>query len=143
MASSSSGPPGGQATNFYEGRPTEATAPLWADPSNGNLQILLLRATGDKVLPTNPFTVSKTINAVAKDFNSAKPQRDEKKKLQYILTTRDEDVVANGCDIVGATANDLVLHLRIPSIYMTRRRLSDGCEEIYVNLQLGTNRCCT
>ncbi|XP_055614896.1 uncharacterized protein LOC129761206 [Toxorhynchites rutilus septentrionalis] len=93
MASSSSEPPGGRATNFYEGRPTEATAPLWADPSNGNLQILLLRATGDKVLPTNPFTVSKTINAVAKDFNSAKPQRDEKKKLQYILTTRDEDVV--------------------------------------------------
>ncbi|XP_055633511.1 uncharacterized protein LOC129773875 [Toxorhynchites rutilus septentrionalis] len=64
----------------------------------GSLQIAQfdaeqIEATGDKVLPTNPFTVSKTINAVAKDFNSAKPQRDEKKKLQYILTTRDEDVV--------------------------------------------------
>ncbi|XP_055621902.1 uncharacterized protein LOC129765525 [Toxorhynchites rutilus septentrionalis] len=116
MASSSSGPPRGRATNFYEGKPTEATAPLWADPSNGNLQILLLRATGDKALPSNPFVVSKTITSAIKNFsnfNSAKPQRDEKKNLQYILTTRDEESVGKLLQInklIDNTPVEIIFH---------------------------------
>ncbi|XP_055645289.1 histone H2B type 1-N-like [Toxorhynchites rutilus septentrionalis] len=95
MASSSSGPPGGRATNFYQGKPTQRTAPEWVDPLNGNLQILLLRATGDHVLPSNPFVVSKTIANFVKDFdkNNARPSKDDKKRTQYILTARDEDTI--------------------------------------------------
>ncbi|XP_055634155.1 uncharacterized protein K02A2.6-like [Toxorhynchites rutilus septentrionalis] len=39
-----------------------------------------------------------TIKETVKKFNSAKPQRDDQKKLQYILTTRDEDTVASQPD---------------------------------------------
>ncbi|XP_055614902.1 uncharacterized protein LOC129761212 [Toxorhynchites rutilus septentrionalis] len=120
MASSSSGPPGGRATNFYQGKPTQRTAPKWADPNNGNLQILLLRATGENVLPTNPFIVRKTITNAVKDFDSARPSRDDKKRMQYVLTSRDEDTIG-----IFSRGGDRVLNA-IEPIYTKAIKLATG-----------------
>ncbi|XP_055614907.1 uncharacterized protein LOC129761217 [Toxorhynchites rutilus septentrionalis] len=82
MASSSSG--AGRPTNIYNGVPTTRTSPRWADPFGGNLQILLLRTTEGNLLPSNPFTVSKSIQGViGKEFKDAKPQRDDKNRYIY------------------------------------------------------------
>ncbi|XP_055641085.1 C-module-binding factor A-like [Toxorhynchites rutilus septentrionalis] len=127
MASSSSGPPGGRATNRYRGRPTQRTSPFWADPLSGDLEILLLRATGEDTLPSNPFLVSKTV-AKAGSLESARPQRDDKNRIQYVLSVREKDVIENLLSI-----NKLIDNTPIEIIYhptLNQRKCVVTCREV-------------
>lgn len=127
MASSSSGPPIGP-TNLYNGNPTQRTVPEWVDPLNGQLEILLLRATKDKPLPSNPFLISKTINSAIGPFKEAKSQRDENNRIQYILMVRNKAHIATLLNIkklIDGTPIEIIHH---PTL--NQRKCVVTCREV-------------
>lgn len=128
MASSSSGPPDGKPTNLYEGQPTQRTVPEWVDPISGQLEILLLRATSGNTLPSNPFTISKTILPLIGSFQNAKSQRDENNKLQYVLKIRNQQCIAKLLEVkrlVDGSPVEIIYH---PTL--NQRKCVVSCREV-------------
>lgn len=128
MASSSSGPSGSKSTNFFEGKPTQRTVPEWVDPNSGQLQILLLRATGKNVLPVNPFLVSKTVQAVTGPFRNVKTQRDSENRIQYVLMIRDQNQVNKLLQIKSLIDGTPVKILHHPTL--NQRRCVVTCRDV-------------
>lgn len=128
MASSSSGPPVGRITNIYEGRPTQRTTPEWIDPINGQLEILLLRATGERTLPCNPFIVSKTIESVIGPFRNARMQRDQEHRIQYILSVRNKNHLVQLLNIKKLSDGTPIEIINHPTL--NQRKCVVACREV-------------
>lgn len=113
---------------MFQGKTTERTVPEWIDPLSGQLEILLLRATGDRTLPSNPFIVRKTIQSVIGPFTDAKPSRDEKSRMQYILMMRNRDHIHQLLKLKSLSDGTPVEIINHPTL--NQRRCVVSCRDV-------------